>query len=142
MGCYHCAGCHRNGTGQSVWGHAVFGYQARNWPLNTQRWVYDPAEFCDQPDPDPRHGHELSGIYDIICTRGRYRNVPDRAQSIGKPSGRHIASSGAHIPDGFYDFRTGQEFSERPKNRLGPDAIRHWPFLPIPTIPPQVFLHR
>ena len=103
MGCDHRAGRHRNGTRQSVWRHAAFGHQTRDWPLDTQRWVYDPAKFCDQSDPDPRHGHELSGIHDIICTRGRYRNVPNRAQPIGKPSGRDIASSGAHIPNGVYD---------------------------------------
>ena len=96
--------------------------------LNTQRWVYDPAEFCDQPDPDQRYGHGLSGIYDIICTGGRDRNVPDRTKPIDQPSGRDIASSGAHIPNGVYDFGTGQKFSEKSKNGLGSDAILHWLF--------------
>jgi uncharacterized membrane protein AbrB (regulator of aidB expression) len=72
MGCNHCAGRHWNGTRQSVWGHAAFGHQTSDWPLNTQCWVHDPAELCDQPDPDPRHEHELSGIYNIICTGRRY----------------------------------------------------------------------
>ena len=128
MGCDHRADRHRNGTRQSLWRHAAFGHQTRDWPFNTQRWVHDPAEFRDQSDPDPRHGHELSGIHDFICTGRRDRNVPNCAQPIGQPSGRDIASSGAHIPNGVYDFGTGQKFSEKSKNGLGSDAILHWLF--------------
>ena len=100
----------------------------RSLEIDTQRWVYDPAKFCDQPDPNPRHRHELSGIHDIICTRRRYRNVPNRAQPIGQPSGRDIAPSGAHIPNGVHDFGAGQKFSERSKNGINSGSIPRWRF--------------
>ena len=136
MGCDHCAGCHRNGTRQSVWRHAAFGHQTRDWPLNTQRWVHDPAKLCDQSDPDPRHGYELSGIHDIICTRGVTEMSLIALSLSANPAVvtlHHLVRISLTV---FMISALARIFGKIQKG-LGSDAIRHWPFLPTPTIPPR-----